>query len=60
MVGRGSGWVYLQGASSIVVSGLSYRRALVGIGWPISILFGVNGLGTSRLTPFPAFRAQGT
>ena len=41
--GTGGGG-YLQGANSVAVSGLGYRKTLVGTGWPISVLFGINGL----------------
>jgi len=41
--GTGGGG-YLQGANSVAVSGLGYRKTLVGTWWPISVLFGVNGL----------------
>ena len=41
---RGGGWVRLQGANGMAVSGLSCRKALVGIGWSISVLFDIIGL----------------
>jgi len=41
---RGGGWVHLQGANGMAMSGLSCRKALVSIGWPISVLFDINGL----------------
>ena len=39
---RGGGWVHLKGANSVVVSGLACRKALVGTGRAISVLFGIN------------------
>ena len=55
--------MYWQGANSMSASGLGCRKALVGAGWwPISVLFGINGLGNklSHLVgpPFPALRAH--
>jgi len=38
----------LKGANSMTMSGLACRKALVGTGRAISVLFGINGL--SRLT----------
>ena len=47
--GTGGGeWVLLKGANSMTMSGLACRKALVGTGRAISVLFGINGL--SRLT----------
>ena len=46
--GRG---LYPLGANSMAVSGLSCRKALVHTGWPISVLFGINGL-RSKLSHF--------
>ena len=49
---------------SMAASGLSCRKALVGTRWPISILFGINGLGNklSYLVrpPFQAFSYDGS
>jgi len=36
--------VHPKGANSMAVSGLSCRKALVGTGKAISVLFGINGL----------------
>jgi len=32
----GSGWVYPKGANSMDLSGLGFRKALVGTGWAVS------------------------
>ena len=40
----GGGWVHPKGANSMAVSGLACRKALVGTGRAISVLFGINGL----------------
>ena len=54
--------MHLKGANSMAVSGLACRKALVGTGRAISILFGINGLRNkpSYLVgpPFPVFMAQ--
>ena len=39
----GGGWVHPKGVNSMVVSELARRKALVGTGRAISILFGING-----------------
>jgi len=44
----GGGWVHLNGANSMAVSGLVFRGNLVGTGKAISILFGVNGVRNKR------------
>ena len=40
----GGGWVHLEGANSMAVSGLRDRKVLVGTGRAISAVFGINGL----------------
>ena len=40
----GDGWVHLEGANSMAVSGLCSRKVLVGTGRAISIVFGTNGV----------------
>ena len=40
----GCGSVHPRGENSIAVSGLGYRKALVGTGWAISLLLCTNGL----------------
>ena len=47
----GGGLVHPKGANSIVMSGLTCRKALVGTGRDISVLFGINRL-TCRNEPF--------
>ena len=43
--GTGGGeWVLLKGANSMTMSGLACRKALVGTGRAISVLFGINRL----------------
>ena len=43
--GTGGGWwVHPKGANSMAVSGLACRKALVGTGRAISVLFGITGL----------------
>ena len=37
-------WVHPKGADSMVVSGLSFRNALVGSGWATAVLLCTNGL----------------
>ena len=58
----GGGWVHPKGANSMAVSGLTCRKALVGTGRAISVLFGINGLRNkpSYLVgpPFLAFTAH--
>ena len=58
----GGGWVHPQGANSMVASGLSYRKTLVGTEWFISVLVGINGLSNKPFhlagPPFPGFRAH--
>ena len=58
----GGGWVHLKGANSMAVFGLACRKALVGTGRAISVLFGINGLRNepSYLVgpPFLAFMAH--
>ena len=47
---RWVGGCYPKGANSMAVSGLCCRKALVGTGRAISVVFGINGLReTSRL-----------
>ena len=41
----GGGWVNPKGANSMAMSGLACRKALVGTGRAVSVLFGINGLG---------------
>ena len=38
------GWVHSRGANSMAMSGPACRKALVGTGRAISVLFGINGL----------------
>jgi len=38
----GGGWVHPKGANSMAVSELACRKALVGTGRAISVLFGIN------------------
>ena len=40
----GGGWVHPEVADGMAVSGLHCRKDLVGTGWAISIVFGVNAL----------------
>ena len=40
----GGGWVHPEAANSMAVSGLTCRKALVGTGMAISVLFGINRL----------------
>ena len=40
----GGGWVHLEGANSMAVSGLRGRKVLVGTGRAISMVFGINGV----------------
>ena len=40
----GGGWVHLEGANSMAVSGLRDRKVLVGTERAISAVFGINGL----------------
>jgi len=40
----GYGSVHPRGKNSIAVSGLGYRKALVGTGWAFSLLLCTNGL----------------
>ena len=47
----GGGWVHLKGANSMAVSGLACRKALVGIGRAISVLFGINRLYKQAVLP---------
>jgi len=58
----GGGWVHPKGANSMVVSGLIFRRDLVGTGRAVSILFGINGVRNKRSQlvgpPFPEFKAR--
>jgi len=43
--GTGGGWwVHPKGANSMVMSGRACRKALVGTGRAISVLFGINRL----------------
>jgi len=42
--GMGGGWVHPKGADRMVVSGLSFRNALVGSEWATVILLSMNGL----------------
>ena len=48
----------------MAVSGLSYRKALVGTRWPISVVFGIKGLRKKQShlvgPPFPTFRFSAT
>ena len=44
----GGGWVHPKGANSMAMSGLVFRRDLVGTGRAISILFGTNGVRNQR------------
>jgi len=46
---RGGGWVHRQVKKSMAMSRLSYKMALVGTGWPISLLC-MNGLRKLALT----------
>ena len=41
--------MHLKGANSMAVSGLCSRKVLVGSGRAISVVFGINGLRSSRL-----------
>ena len=41
---RGGWWVHLQGVISIAVSGLGFRKALVGTGWAVSFLLCMTGI----------------
>ena len=54
----GGGWVHLLCANSMAVSWLGCRKAMVGTGWPIPLLFGINGLRNKLChlvgPPFPA------
>ena len=59
-VGTGGGWwVNPKGANSMAMSGLPCRKALVGTGRAISVLFGINGLRNELSyligSPFLAF-----
>ena len=57
----GGGWVHPKGVNSTAMSGLACRKALIGTGRAISVLFGINGLRNkpSYLVgpPFLAFMA---
>ena len=60
--GTGGGeWVHPKGANSMAVSGFIFRSDLVGTGWTISILFGINGVRNKRShlvgPPFLEFKA---
>ena len=33
-----TGWVYLKGANSVVISGLGFGNILVGTGWAVDVL----------------------
>ena len=48
--GTGGGGLVHPNANSIAVSGLICRKALVGTGRAISVLFGINGLRNNHLT----------
>ena len=54
----GSGWVYPKGADSMAVSGISFRKALVGSGWVTAVLLCTNRLkkksSCPARCPFPA------
>jgi len=58
---EGGGWVHPKGANSMAMSGLTCRKALVGTGRAISVLFGINGLRNKPFylvgPPFLAFTA---
>jgi len=58
----GGGWVHPKGANSMAMSELACRKALVGTGRVISVLFGINGFRNkpSDLVgpPFVAFMAN--
>ena len=53
------GLVHSQGGNIMTAPGLSRRKALACTGWPISDLFGINGLG-NKLSHLigPAFKAH--
>ena len=57
----GGGWVHPKGANNMAVSGLACRKALVGTGRDISVLFGINRLRNKPPylvgPPFLAFTA---
>ena len=52
--------MHLKGANSMAVSGFSYRKALVGTGWAVSLLLHVCMVGLRKQSsclvgpPFPA------
>ena len=58
----GGGWVHLQCANSMAMSGLVSRNDLVGTGRATSVLFGINGVRNKQShlvgSPFPAFKAH--
>ena len=56
----GGGLVHPKGANSMAMSGLICRKALVGTGRAISVLFGINGNKPSYLVgpPFLVFMAR--
>jgi len=59
----GGGWVHPKGANCMAASGLVFRSDLVGTGWAISILFGINGV-RNKLShhvgpPFPELSSYG-
>ena len=51
-----------KGANSMAASGVVFRSDLVGTGWAISILFGINGVRNKRShlvgPPYPEFKAH--
>jgi len=51
-----------KGANSMAAPGFDGRKALVGTRWPISVLFGINGLRNKQFHLvehlFPAFKAR--
>jgi len=50
--------VHPKGVNSMAMSGLACRKALVGTGRAISVLFGINGLRNNLVRPpFLAFMA---
>ena len=58
----GGWWVHPKGANSMAASGVVFRSDLVGTGWAISILFGINVVRNKRShlvgPPFPEFKAH--
>ena len=58
----GGGWALPKGANSMAVSGFHGRKALVGTGRVISVVFGINGLRNQPsclvAPPFALFMAR--